>query len=83
MIVEKIKMKNFKKFEGIKEITFNEDINVLIGDNEAGKSTILTALDIVFSGSFSKVDSLGLETLFNVNVIKNFLFFKRLFCFFY
>ena len=73
MIVEKIKMKNFKKFEGIKEITFNEDINVLIGDNEAGKSTILTALDIVFSGSFSKIDSLGLETLFNVNVIKNFL----------
>lgn len=37
MIVEKIKMKNFKKFEGIKEIKFNEDINILIGDNEAQK----------------------------------------------
>ena len=61
MIVEKIKMKNFKKFEGIKEIKFNEDINILIGDNEAGKSTVQLALDIVFSGSFSKVDSIGID----------------------
>lgn len=73
MILEKIKIKNFKKFEGIKEIKFNEDINIFIGDNEAGKSTILSALDIVFSGSISKVDSLGLENLFNINVIKKFL----------
>lgn len=73
MIVEKIRVKNFKKFEGIKEIKFNEDINVLIGDNEAGKSTILTALDIVFSGSFSKVEALGIDTLFNVNAINGFL----------
>ena len=73
MIVEKIKMKNFKKFEGIKEIKFNEDINILIGDNEAGKSTVLLALDIVFSGSFSKVDSIGIDNLFNVNVINKFL----------
>lgn len=73
MIVEKIRVKNFKKFERIKEIKFNEDINVLIGDNEAGKSTILTALDIVFSGSFSKVEALGLDTLFNVNAINSFL----------
>lgn len=57
MIVEKIRVKNFKKFEGIKEIKFNEDINVLIGDNEAGKSTILIALDIVFSGSIFKTNS--------------------------
>ena len=72
MIVEKIKMKNFKKFEGIKEIKFNEDINILIGDNEAGKSTVLLALDIVFSGSFSKVDSIGIDNLFNVNAINKF-----------
>lgn len=73
MIVEKIRVKNFKKFEGIKEIKFNDDINVLIGDNEAGKSTILTALDIVFSGSFSKVEALGIDTLFNINAINSFL----------
>ncbi len=73
MIIEKIRLKNFKKFEGLKEIKFNEDVNVLIGDNEAGKSTILTALDIVFSGSISKVENLGLDNLFNANCIKKFL----------
>lgn len=73
MIVEKIRMLNFKKFKGEKEIKFNEDINVLIGDNEAGKSTVLTALDITFSGSSSKIESLGLENLFNVDVINDFL----------
>ena len=54
-------------------MVFNDDINVLIGDNEAGKSTILTALDIVFSGSFSKVEALGIDTLFNINAINSFL----------
>jgi len=73
MIIEKIKLKNFKKFRGEKTITFNKEINVLIGDNEAGKSTILTAIDIVLSGSQGKVDMIGLENIFNVDEINDFL----------
>lgn len=73
MFIEKIKLKNFKKFKGEHTIDFNEDINVLIGDNEAGKSSILTSLDIVLSGSQIKIDTLGLENLFNADVIKDFL----------
>lgn len=73
MIIEKIKLKNFRKFEGEHVIEFNEDINVLIGDNEAGKSTILMALDLILSGSQRKVDAIGLENLFNASVIDNFL----------
>ena len=73
MIIEKIKLKNFKKFRGEKTITFNKEINVFIGDNEAGKSTILTAIDIVLSGSQGKVDMIGLENIFNVDEINDFL----------
>ena len=70
--INKIKLQNFKRFYSF-EIKFNESINLLIGDNEAGKSSILLALDLVLSGSRSKIETIGLENLFNVDVITNFL----------
>ena len=48
-------------------------MNLLIGDNEAGKSTILNAIDFVLSGSRSKVENYGVDNLFNTEVIKTFL----------
>ncbi|MCM2339488.1 MAG: AAA family ATPase [Burkholderiales bacterium] len=71
-IIEKIKIKNFKRFKEF-EVKFNDSINLLIGDNEAGKSTILSAIDLVLSGSRSKVESCGLDNMFNSEVIQNFL----------
>lgn len=70
--ITKIKLLNFKRFE-IFEVTFDRKINLLIGDNEAGKSSILTAIDLVISGSRNKGESIGLEYLFNSNVIDRFL----------
>ncbi|MBK8055347.1 MAG: AAA family ATPase [Saprospiraceae bacterium] len=70
--ITKIKLLNFKRFETF-EVTFNDKINLLIGDNEAGKSSILTAIDLVISGSRNKVETMGLEYLFNSKVIENFL----------
>jgi putative ATP-dependent endonuclease of OLD family len=70
--IKKIILKNFKKFKNL-EIDFNDHYNILIGDNEAGKSSILTAIDLVLSGSRSKIENLGLENLFNINVIQDFL----------
>ena len=48
-------------------------MNILIGDNEAGKSSVLLALDLVLSGSRSKIETMGLETLFNNEVVSAFL----------
>jgi putative ATP-dependent endonuclease of the OLD family len=45
MIVKKLILKNFKKFSD-QEFDFNDDINIMVGDNESGKSTILEALEI-------------------------------------
>jgi putative ATP-dependent endonuclease of the OLD family len=70
--ITKIKLLNFKRFETF-EVTFDNKINLLIGDNEAGKSSILTAIDLVISGSKNKVETIGLEYLFNSNVIDRFL----------
>lgn len=70
--IERIKIRNFKRFSDI-EVPFNPDVNLLIGDNEAGKSSILKAIELVLSGSRAKVESIGLESLFNVVAVTEFL----------
>lgn len=72
MSINKIKIHNLKRFDNL-EVKCNEKINLLIGDNEAGKSTILQAIDIVLSGSRHKVENIGLENIFNRDVIDDFL----------
>jgi len=71
-IIEKIKIKNFGRFKEL-SIEFDQNLNLLIGDNESGKSTILNAIDFVLSGSHSKVENYGLDHLFNTEVIDEFL----------
>lgn len=70
--IQKLVLKNFKRFKTL-DLDFDEELNILIGGNEAGKSSVLQALDIVMSGSRSKVEALGLETLFNADCINEFL----------
>lgn len=65
MIIEKMKIKNFKRFKGEVEINYNSDFNVIIGNNESGKSSILQAIDLVLSGNKNKIENIGLDNLFN------------------
>jgi len=51
MRIDKVKIKNLKCFEEF-EINLNKCVNILVGNNEAGKSTILEALHLAFSGIF-------------------------------
>lgn len=60
----------FKKFEAF-EIEFNEHINVLIGENEAGKSTILEPIDIVLNQRLFN-NNATFEKYFNLNNINKF-----------
>lgn len=71
-MIEKIKLKNFKKFKEI-EISFNKQRNILIGENGVGKSTILEAISLILSGSYSRIDSLGVDSLFNVEAVSEFM----------
>ncbi len=70
--IKRLVLSNFKRFKTL-ELEFDPKLNILVGGNEAGKSSILQALDIVLSASRSKVEALGLETLFNADCIATFL----------
>ncbi|WP_194757145.1 ATP-dependent nuclease [Aliidiomarina indica] len=70
--VTKLKLTNFKRFRTLL-IDFNPNINTIIGDNEAGKSTILQAIELVASGNRSKLENVGFETLFNKECVDEFL----------
>ncbi len=70
--IKKIVLHNFKRFKDL-EIELNPTINIFIGDNESGKSTILQAIDLVSRGSHSRIEDIGMERLFNVDVITDFM----------
>ena len=52
MNIQKIKITNFKCFEGTFELELNNGINILVGNNESGKSTILEAIHISLTGLY-------------------------------
>jgi putative ATP-dependent endonuclease of the OLD family len=70
-IINRIKLKNFKRFNSF-DTPVNEYLNIFIGNNESGKSSILEALDLVLSGSRSKVETIGISNLFNNGSVKSF-----------
>lgn len=75
MHIKKIIIENFKCFEGKFTLELNRHLNILVGDNEAGKSTILEAIHLALSG-WIYGRYLGTEltqALFNNKVIKAFL----------
>ena len=49
MFIRKVKIHNFKCYKDF-EITLEEGLNIIVGDNEAGKSTILEAINLALSG---------------------------------
>jgi putative ATP-dependent endonuclease of OLD family len=70
--VTEIKLSNFKRFQNF-SVSVDPKLNLFIGDNEAGKSTLLLAIDLTVSGSRHKVEHLGLEHLFNTESIIGYL----------
>jgi energy-coupling factor transporter ATP-binding protein EcfA2 len=49
LALKKIKIKNFKIFENF-ELEFTSGLNLIVGDNEVGKSTILEAIHLALTG---------------------------------
>lgn len=52
MRIKKIKISNFKCFKEKFELVLNENLNIIVGNNEAGKSTIIDAINLALSGWF-------------------------------
>lgn len=76
MHIKKLKIVNFKKFGADENIfEFNDDINILVGDNESGKSTILEAIELGCNCSYrgkSLISELSTD-LFNDISVKKYL----------
>lgn len=72
MYISKIKLQNFRRFRNV-EIRFNRSRNILVGDNESGKSSILQAIDLCARGSRHRVEGIGVETLINVAAVREFM----------
>ena len=55
MILKKLKLRNFRAYKNF-EVAFDDSINVIIGRNDIGKSTILEALEIFFNSEKFKME---------------------------
>ena len=72
--IKSIHIENYKCFENL-DIDFNKNINIIVGNNEAGKSTILEAINLCLSGLINNRylrNELN-EYFFNTKVVKDFL----------
>jgi len=52
MKIDRIKIVNFKCFKGEFNLKLNDGLNILVGENESGKSTILEAIHLALTGLF-------------------------------
>lgn len=75
MAIEKVKIKNFKRFKGEFEVNFNKGMNILVGDNEAGKSTILEAIHLALTGMYAgrSIRNQLSSYLFNKEIVEEYL----------
>ena len=68
-----MRIKNYKCFQ-IFEIDFASNINIIVGNNEEGKSTILESLQLVLSGMLNgRILSEVYESLFNRYIVNEYL----------
>lgn len=52
MKIEKLNISNFKCFQDKFSLSLNNGLNIIVGNNEAGKSTIIEAINLALTGWF-------------------------------
>jgi len=53
VVIDKIVLENFKGFKDRFTLPLNSGLNIIVGDNEAGKSTILEAINLALTGLYN------------------------------
>ena len=72
LVVNKLKIINFKRFSEVKEFNFAK-YNGIYGDNEFGKSTILEAVIYGLTGKDINGENTNIERLFNRQAVEEFM----------
>lgn len=70
--IKKLTIIGFKKFLNL-NITFDKSINIIVGENESGKSTILEAINIVINQMYRNVDKYIVKDMLNSILVENFI----------
>lgn len=75
MVIERLKITNFKCIRGTRDFPLRENLTILVGDNEVGKSTVLEAIHLAFTGLFhgKSVRNNLHSYLFNKDVVLEYL----------
>lgn len=75
MVITKLIIEGFKRFKDRFCIEFNESVNIIVGDNEAGKSIILEAINLGLTGLYAgkPVKNNISQYLFNDQLVKEYL----------
>lgn len=75
MHINKLLIENYKCFEGRFELSLEKDVNIIVGNNEAGKSTIIEAIHICLTGLLNgrHLRNNLSQYLFNNKIEKNYL----------
>ena len=73
MILQKVRIENFKGISEPVEIFFR-NFNMIVGQNDAGKSTILKAIDCFLNDNSPKPDDSNNRT--GSSIVSIFLYFK-------
>jgi len=73
-VIRKVIIQNYKQFKNL-TIDFNPDINIIVADNENGKSTLFEAIHLALSGKINNKPLLQELTpyLFNIDCIKDYI----------
>lgn len=73
-VIRKVIIQNYKQFKKL-SIDFNPDINIIVADNENGKSTLFEAIHLALSGKINNKPLLQELTpyLFNIDCIKEYI----------
>lgn len=74
LYVKELYIEGFKKFAEPKRISLSSGMNVLVGNNDSGKSTILEALHLVLAGTFRglSLNQALTQDLFNAGVVERY-----------
>lgn len=75
MYIKKIHIENFKKFKGPFDLELNEGLNIIVGNNEAGKSTVIEAIFLALTGMFrgKYLRNELSQYLFNKDIVKDYI----------
>lgn len=72
--IDRLVILNYKKFTNF-EIEFHEGLNIIVGNNDEGKSTILEAINLALTGTINGrvIKNEISENIFNVDVVKKYI----------